>query len=96
MFYKLRNNNAKIAIPPISVQYIKHENQKCLQWQSLQHRRAVVDLCMFHKLRINLANIAIPPISVQYIKHNYHHNHIQSLHSDAIKVQFFCQRCQIF
>ena len=54
-----------------------------LQWDSLQYRRAVADLCMFHKLRNNLANIAIPPILVPSVKHNCHYNHIQSLHSDA-------------
>ena len=38
--------------------------QKSLQWDSLQHPRAVSDLCIFYKLRNNLANIAIPPILV--------------------------------
>ena len=65
--------------------------QKTLQWDSLQHRRAVVDLCMFHKLRNNHANIAIPPILVPSVKHNCHYNHIQSLHSDAFKYQFFAR-----
>ena len=68
--------------------------QKTLQWDSLQHRRAVADLCMFHKLRNNLANIAIPPILVPSVKHNCYYNHIQSLHSDAFRYQFFCQRCK--
>ena len=54
-----------------------------LQWDSLQHRRAVADLCMFHKLRNNLANIAISPILVPSVKHNCHYNHVQSLTSDA-------------
>ena len=40
--------------------------QKSLQLDSLQHHRAVADLCMFNKLRNNLANIAIPPILVPY------------------------------
>ena len=56
--------------------------QKTLQWDSLQHRRAVADLCMFYELR---NNIAIPPILVPSMKHNCHYNHIQSLHSDAFK-----------
>ena len=60
-----------------------------LQWDSLQHRRAVTDLCMFYKLRNNLANIAIPPILFPSVKHNCHYNHIQSLHSDAFRYQFF-------
>ena len=50
--------------------------QKTLQWDSLQHCRAVADQCMFYKLRNNLANIAIPPILVLYVKHNCHYNHI--------------------
>ena len=62
---------------------------KSLQWDSLQHRRAVADLCMFYKLRNNPANIAIPPILVPSVKHNCHYNHIQSLHSDAFKYNFF-------
>ena len=68
--------------------------QKTLQFDSLQHRRAVADLCMFHKLRNNLANIAIAHILVSSVKHNCHYNHIQSLHSDAFKYMFFCQSCQ--
>ena len=63
--------------------------QKSLQCDSLQHRRAVADLCMFNKLINNIANIAIPPILVPSVKHNCHYNHIQSLHSDAFKYQFF-------
>ena len=63
--------------------------QKSLHWDSLQHCRAVSDLCMFYKLRNNLANIAIPPILVPSVKHNCHYNHIQSLHSDVFKYQFF-------
>ena len=62
--------------------------QKTLQWDSLQHRRAVADLCMFHKLRNNLA---IPPILVPSVKHNFHYNHIKSLHSDAFRYQFFAR-----
>ena len=62
--------------------------QKTLQWDSLQQRRAVADLCMFYELRNNLANIAIPPILVPSVKHNCHYNQIQSLHSDAFKYQF--------
>ena len=62
-----------------------------LQWDSLQHRRAVADLCMFHKLRNNLANITIPPMLVPSAKHNCHYNHIQSLHSEAFRYQFFAR-----
>ena len=62
--------------------------KKTLQWDSLQHRRAVADLCMFQKLRNNLANIAIPPILVPSVKHYCHYNHIQSLHSDAFIYHF--------
>ena len=65
--------------------------QKTLQWDSLQHCRAVADLCMFYKLRNNLANIAIHPILVPSVKHNCHYNHIQSLYSDAFKYQFFAR-----
>ena len=39
------------------------------------------------RLRNNLANIAIPPMLAPYVRHNCHHNHIQSLHSDAFKFQ---------
>ena len=41
--------------------------QKFLQWNSLQHRIAVADVCMFYELRNNLANIAIPPINYSTI-----------------------------
>ena len=44
---------------------------------------------MFYELRNNLANIAIPPILVPSVKHNCHHNHIQSLHSDALPIYIF-------
>ena len=67
-----------------------------LQWDSLQHRRAVADLCMFYKLRNNLANIATPPILVPYVKHNCHYNHIQSLHSDAFRYQFFARGVRLW
>ena len=70
--------------------------KKTLQWDSLQHRRAVADLCMFHKLRNNLANIAIPPILVPSVKHNCHYNHIQSLHSDAFIYQFFARGVRLW
>ena len=70
--------------------------KKTLQWDSLQHRRAVADLCMFHKLRNNLANIAIPPILVPSVKHNCHYNHIQSLHSDAFRYQFFARGVRLW
>ena len=63
--------------------------QKSLQWDSLQHRRAVADLCMLNRLRNNLANIAIPPMLVPSVKHICHYNHIQSLHFDAFGSQFF-------
>ena len=52
--------------------------QKSLQWDSLQHRRALADLCMFCGLRNNLA---ITPMLVPSMRHNCHCNHIQSLHS---------------
>ena len=54
--------------------------QKSLKWNSLQHCKAVADLCMFYKIRNNCVNIDIPPILVESIKHNCHYNHI---HSDA-------------
>ena len=41
--------------------------QKSLQWDLVQHRRAVADVYVFNKLRnnlANLANIAIPPMFV--------------------------------
>ena len=62
--------------------------QKSLQWDSLQHCRAVADVCMFYELRNNLASIAIPLIHVPSVKHNHHYNHIQSLHSNAFKYKF--------
>ena len=64
---------------------------KSLQLDSLQHRRIITDQCMFHKLRNNLANIAIPPMLVPSVKHYCHYNHIQSLHCDAFKYQFFAR-----
>ena len=69
--------------------------QKTLQWDSLQHRRAVADLCMFYKLRNNLANIASPPILVSSVKHNCH-NHIQSLHYDAFRYKFFARGVRLW
>ena len=63
--------------------------QKSLQWDSLQHHRTASDLCMFHKLRNNLANIAISHIHVPSVKHICHHNHTQSLYSDAFTYKFF-------
>ena len=70
--------------------------QQYLQWDSLQHHRAVVDLCMFYKLRNKLANIAIPPILVPSVKHNCHHNHIQSLRSDAFRYNFFARGVRLW
>ena len=62
--------------------------QKTLQLDSLQHCRAVADLCMCYKLRNNLANIVIPPILVPSVKHNCHYDHIQSLHSMLSNTNF--------
>ena len=70
--------------------------QKTFQWDSFYHCRTIADLWMFHRLRNNLANIAIPHILVPSVKHSSHYDHIESLHSDAFKYQFFCQRCQTF
>ena len=70
--------------------------QKSLQWNSLQHRRAVADVCMFYKLRNNLANIADPPMLVPSVKHNCHYNHIQSLHSDAFRYKFFARGVRLW
>ena len=67
--------------------------QKSLQWDSLQHCRAVADRCMFNKLRNNLA---IPPILVPSVKHNCHYNHIQSLHSDTFRYQFFVRGVRLW
>ena len=64
--------------------------KKTLQWDSLQHRRAVADLCMFHKLKNNLANITIPPMLVPSAKHNclqssviYSKNAIKNHHGEV-------------
>ena len=70
--------------------------QKSLQWDSLQHRRAVTDLSMFYKLRNNFANIAITPILVPSVKHNCHYNHIQYLHSDAFDYQCFVRGVRLW
>ena len=70
--------------------------QKSLQWDSLQHCRAASGLCMFYKLRNNPSNIAIPPILVPSVKHNCHHNHIQSLNSDAFRYQFFSRGVRLW
>ena len=70
--------------------------QKSLQWDTLQHRRAVADLCMFHKLRSNLDNFAIPPMLAPSVKYNCHYNHIQYLHSDACKYQLFVRGVRIW
>ena len=70
--------------------------QKSIQWDSFQHRRAVADLCMLHKLRNNLDNFAIPPMLVPSVKHNYHHNHIQSLHYDTFRYQFFSRGVRLW
>ena len=69
---------------------------KFLQWDSLQHCRAVADLCIFYELRNNLANIATPPILVPYVKHDCHHNHIQSLHSDAFRYKFIARGVRLW
>ena len=60
---------------------------------SLQHRRAVSDLCMFHKLR---NNIAIPPLLVPSVKHICHCNHIQSPHYDAFRYHFFARGIRLW
>ena len=65
--------------------------QKSLQLDSLQHRRAVADMCIFYRLWNNLANIAIPPIVAPYVGHNCHYNHIQSLQSDAFRYKIFAR-----
>ena len=65
--------------------------QKTLQWDSLQHCRAVADLCVFYELRNNLANIAIPPNLVRSVKHNCHYNHFQYLNSDALNYQILSE-----
>ena len=63
---------------------------KYLQWDSLQHHRTVADVCMFHKVRNN------PAILVPSVKHNCHYTHIQSLHSDAFKYQFYARGVRLW
>ena len=70
--------------------------QKTLQWDSLQHRRAIADLCMLYKLRKNLANIAIHPMLVPSVKHNCRYDHSQSLHSHAFKHNFFARGARLW
>ena len=67
-----------------------------LKWQSLQHRRALTDLCMFYKIRNNLLNISFPPIITPSIKHEHCYNHIQILHSEAFKYQFFVRSARLW
>ena len=51
---------------------------------------------MFYELRNNLANIVIPSILVPSVKYNCHYNHIQSLHSDAFRYQFFARGVKLW
>ena len=67
-----------------------------LKWKSLQHRRALADLCMFYKIRNNFVNIPFPPIITPSIRHANCYNHVQALHSEAFKYQFFVRSARLW
>lgn len=67
-----------------------------LQWQSLQHRRAISDLAMFYKIRNQLVNIEFPStIREHYLKIGKY-QHIQANHSEVYKYSFFCRSVRLW
>ena len=60
-----------------------------LKWIPLPHRRALYDLALFYKIRSNMININFPPIVQPSSRQPNRYLHIQALHSDAYKYNFF-------
>ena len=60
-----------------------------LRWQSLQHRRAISDICMFYKIRNNIVTIEFPPTVKQHYRDAFKYQSIQANHSEAYKNGFY-------
>ena len=53
------------------------------------HRRALYDLALFYKIRSNMININFPPIVQPSSRQPNKYLHVQALHFDAYKYNFF-------
>ena len=68
---------------------LTHDIHHRLKWIPLQHRRALYDLALFYKIRSNMININFPPIVQPSSRQPNRYLHVQALHSDAYKYNFF-------
>ena len=68
---------------------LTHDIHHRLKWIPLQHRRALYDLALFYKIRSNMVNINFPPIVQPSFRQPDRYVHVQALHSDAYKYNFF-------
>ena len=68
---------------------LTHDIHHRLKWISLQHRRALYDLALLYKICSNMVNINFPPIVQPSFRQPDRYVHVQALHSDAYKYNFF-------
>ena len=69
---------------------------KQLQWQSLQHRRAISDLSLFYKIRNELVNVNFPPAVQRHYRGGDKYQNIQANHSEAYKYGFYCRTVRLW
>ena len=67
-----------------------------LRWQSLQHRRAISDLCMLYKIRNSIVNIKFPSTVQQHHRDASKYQNIQANHSEAYKYGFYCRSVRLW
>ena len=68
---------------------LTHDIHHRLKWIPLQHRRELYDLALLYKIRSNMININFPPIVQPSWRQPNRYLHVQALHSDAYKYNFF-------
>ena len=68
---------------------LRSKIQKSLKRDSLQHNRAVTDMCMIYKIRKKLVNITNTSIHAPFIRYHHDDNHTQSHHHNVSKHQLY-------
>ncbi len=73
----------------MSAHSIGRRRRRRLKWIPLQHRRALYVLALFYKIRSNMIIINFPTIVQPSSRQPNIYLHVQALHSDAYKYNFF-------
>ena len=67
-----------------------------LGWQSMQHRRAISDLCMFYKIRNRLVGMSFPSTVEQHHRDAWRYRAMQAHHSEAYRNGFYCRTVRLW